>query len=250
MVFQIQNQSEDFSCIRVGLLLFLVLGLMVGCSSRHQTKVNSEQFSGKTKIVELEETPIEDTLIKPISSLENEKIELPPKPSLPVQPVSVEEPELESSEVPSSEPNGDLYASSGEGSTEVAIPQSTSISELAKPSDLENLPYTLSDIFFDYDQYVLQTNDLSALETNAKVLLGRYPKKKILIQGHCDERGTEEYNMALGVRRAQTVKDYLADLGVPPENMQVLSYGKEKPFCTQHSWNCWKHNRRSHFVFQ
>ena len=145
-----------------------------------------------------------------------------------------------------------MYASSGQASppVSVTIPQSSPVPELAKPNDLQNLPFVLSDIFFDYDQYTLHKRDIEVLETNAHVLLGRYPKKKILIQGHCDERGTEEYNLALGVRRAQAVKDYLVDLGVPSEKLQVLSYGKEKPFCTQHSWNCWKHNRRSHFVFQ
>ena len=69
-----------------------------------------------------------------------------------------------------------------------------------------------------------------------------------MIQGHCDERGTREYNLVLGERRAMAVKKYLTDLGVPEENMQVISYGKEKPFCLEHSKKCWQKNRRSHFV--
>jgi len=191
-----------------------------------------------------------------IAQLEETSLEAP----LPILPVAKPEATLsQSSEVESqggqadaSENASDLYASSGEGSREplASIPQSAPISDLAKPDDLEGVPYILSDVFFDYDQYTLRPNDLSELQTNAKILLGRYPKKKILIQGHSDERGTEEYNFALGVRRAQAVKDYLSDLGVPPENMQVLSFGKTKPFCSQHSLNCWKKNRRSHFVFQ
>jgi peptidoglycan-associated lipoprotein len=114
--------------------------------------------------------------------------------------------------------------------------------------DLSNVPRTVTDIFFDYDQYRIRQDAITVLETNAKVLIGRYPDKKVVIQGHCDERGTREYNLILGERRALAVKNYLIDLGVPEKNMQVISYGKEKPFCIEHSKKCWQKNRRSHFV--
>jgi peptidoglycan-associated lipoprotein len=117
-----------------------------------------------------------------------------------------------------------------------------------EPVDLSKIPRTVTDIFFDYDQYRIRQDAITILETNAKVLIGRYPDKKVVIQGHCDERGTREYNLILGERRALAVKNYLIDLGVPEKNMQVISYGKEKPFCIEHSKKCWQKNRRSHFV--
>ncbi len=231
-------------------LLVICVSLLVGCGSRLNTRVNSIAQDTEPKVALLEETPMETpaTIMVPHAlenenpSMANQAVNFDPDESLsnqPAEPFSVG-------------PQGDVFASSGKASEPIAvtIPKSTPIPSLAKPSDTQGLPFTLSDIFFDYDQYMLQEGDRKTLEMNAQVLLGRYAKKKVLIQGHCDERGTEEYNLALGVRRAQAVKDYLVDLGVPPENVGVLSYGKEKPFCTQHSWNCWKHNRRSHFVFQ
>ncbi|WP_447971170.1 OmpA family protein [Nitrospira sp. M1] len=234
------QRSDVPSSIRLGVLMLSLLLLVVGCSSRQHTRVNSVSPLSDTASAQLEETSIEAPL--PILPIEKPKDEL------------VQSQEAEDQLLPLDAPAdlSDVFASSGEGSREplTSLPQSAPISELAKPDDLKGIPYGLSDIFFDYDQYILRGHDLSALETNAKVLLGRYPEKKVLIQGHCDERGTEEYNLVLGVRRAQAVKDYLADLGVPPENMQVLSYGKSKPFCSQHSAKCWKDNRRSHFVFQ
>ncbi|GJL56497.1 MAG: hypothetical protein NPIRA02_36290 [Nitrospirales bacterium] len=237
------RSSESFSS-RLGMLVVSLLSIIVvtGCSSHQHTRVNSVSPDRGAASAQLEEAAIVDSLpILPVVTPEDDS----------GQP---QEQEDEGQVRPPDEAGdvGDLFASSGEGLREpvASLPQSAPISDLAKPDDLEGIPYTLSDIFFDYDQYILRGHDLSALETNAKVLLGRYPKKKLLIQGHCDERGTEEYNLVLGVRRAQAVKDYLADLGVPPENMQVLSYGKSKPFCSEHSPTCWKHNRRSHFVFQ
>lgn len=249
----LMNLGIWHTCVRLihpALLLSCVLALMVGCSSRQHARVQSDLPNSKAKIAQLEETPLEASpeIMVPLN------IQAKPSPSSngPIESAPKVDPTHDLSEPSSSGPNGDVFASSGQASPplSITIPQSTPVPALAKPSSTQGLPFTLSDIFFDYDQYTLHQEDTGILATNAQVLLGRYPKKKILIQGHCDERGTEEYNMALGVRRAQAVKDYLVDLGVPSEKMQVLSYGKEKPFCTQHSWNCWKHNRRSHFVFQ
>lgn len=85
------------------------------------------------------------------------------------------------------------------------------------------------------------------MEENAKVLRTN-DGQRIVIEGHCDERGTLAYNLILGERRAQSVKRYLENLGVPGSQMQILSYGKERPFCTDHSEACWQSNRRAHFV--
>jgi peptidoglycan-associated lipoprotein len=86
----------------------------------------------------------------------------------------------------------------------------------------------------------------SVLEANAGVLKSQ-SGEKILLEGHCDERGTGAYNLVLGERRAKAAAQYLRDLGVPSSQMQITSYGKERPFCTEHSEACWQSNRRAHF---
>ncbi|MFN3682023.1 MAG: peptidoglycan-associated lipoprotein Pal [Nitrospira sp.] len=104
----------------------------------------------------------------------------------------------------------------------------------------------LADIYFDYDQYVLRGDARSVLEANAAYLKMR-PNQAVLIEGHCDERGTSAYNLVLGERRAAAAKRYLQDLGVAPSRITIASYGKERPFCTEHSEACWQSNRRAHF---
>jgi len=107
----------------------------------------------------------------------------------------------------------------------------------------------LSDILFDYDQYLLTEEAQRILQKNAEWLRSR-PRARILIEGHCDERGTVEYNLALGERRAQSVKDYLSNLGISSDRISTISYGKEKPFVAGHSEESWAQNRRAHFLFQ
>ena len=104
----------------------------------------------------------------------------------------------------------------------------------------------LSDIFFDFDRFVIRDDARSGLDADAGVLNSQ-SGEKVLIEGHCDERGTSAYNLVLGERRAQATAQYLRDLGVPSSQMQTTSYGKERPFCTEHSEACWQSNRRAHF---
>jgi peptidoglycan-associated lipoprotein len=104
----------------------------------------------------------------------------------------------------------------------------------------------LSDIFFDFDRFVIRNDAQSVLEANAGVLKSQ-SGEKILLEGHCDERGTGAYNLVLGERRAKAAAQYLRDLGVPSSQIQITSYGKERPFCTEHSEACWQSNRRAHF---
>ena len=108
-------------------------------------------------------------------------------------------------------------------------------------------PLALVDVYFDYDQFVIRNDARAVLEANARSLKAENGRK-LLIEGYCDERGTVEYNLVLGERRAQTAKQYLQDLGVPSSRIQITSYGKEKPFCLDHSEACWQSNRRAHFV--
>jgi peptidoglycan-associated lipoprotein len=113
-------------------------------------------------------------------------------------------------------------------------------------SDLNKKGY-LKDAFFDYDQSDLRDDARSALSANAE-WLKRYPSIQILIEGHCDERGTSAYNLALGDRRANAARDYLDSLGVAASRVRTVSYGKERPFCSESTEDCWQQNRRGHFV--
>ena len=105
----------------------------------------------------------------------------------------------------------------------------------------------ISDVYFDFDRYEIKSDERAALEKSARVL--KEDKKiKILIEGHADERGSSEYNIALGERRADAAKKYLVNLGVDSRRMSTVSYGKEKPFCFDSTEECWQENRRAHFV--
>ena len=108
---------------------------------------------------------------------------------------------------------------------------------------------SLEDVFFDYDRFTLRSDAKPALEANAASLKSDL-KLKILIEGHCDERGTGEYNLVLGEKRARAARQYLQDLGIETSRVQITSLGKERPFCTEHNPACWQKNRRAHFVTQ
>ncbi|HEX9670785.1 MAG TPA: peptidoglycan-associated lipoprotein Pal [Thermoanaerobaculia bacterium] len=103
------------------------------------------------------------------------------------------------------------------------------------------------DVFFDYDQSSLSDETREKLARNADLLRGQ-PQFSLTIEGHCDERGTNEYNLALGEQRANAVRDYLASLGVGGDRMRTISYGEERPVCTESDESCWSQNRRAHMV--
>jgi peptidoglycan-associated lipoprotein len=107
----------------------------------------------------------------------------------------------------------------------------------------------VGDVFFDFDQYAIRKDARPVLDGNAKWLRGE-PGKSVLIEGHCDERGTLAYNLVLGEKRARATKRYLEDLGIPVSRMQTTSYGEVRPFCKDHNEGCWQQNRRAHFVLQ
>jgi len=100
-------------------------------------------------------------------------------------------------------------------------------------------------VFFDFDSYTLREDARTALDANAKVLRDN-PSVVITIEGHADERGTAEYNLALGERRAQAARDYLTAAGIPIARIQIISYGKERPFDPGHDDSAWSQNRRAH----
>ena len=116
-----------------------------------------------------------------------------------------------------------------------------------KTADQLNREGVLADVFFDLDASTIRTDARAALTANA-TYLKRWTSVRFNIEGHCDERGTAEYNLGLGDRRANAVKAYLVELGVPADRITVVSKGKETPFCSEHNEACWQQNRRGHFV--
>jgi len=214
----------------VGILLLSVL-MAFGCSAFHEVSV----VSHGEEVAELEKpvpaptsgvASVSPAVVSDFPQLEPEA-EIVPPPVTPGKSIPIT-PRVGS---PSAKDSGvnDFFAQSAEDSV---------------------LPWTLQDVFFDYDRMAIRKDAIPILEQNAKVLLRRYPNREILIQGHCDERGTEEYNLILGERRARAVKNYLIDLGVKASQMRVLSLGKSQPFCPQRSYVCFGLNRRAHFVLK
>jgi peptidoglycan-associated lipoprotein len=104
----------------------------------------------------------------------------------------------------------------------------------------------LNDIHFDFDKYDIRPDDAKVLDTNAAWLKGN--NTLVLVEGHCDERGTNEYNLALGERRAKATMNYLVSRGVQAARVTIISYGEERPVCTEHNTACWAKNRRAHFL--
>lgn len=107
----------------------------------------------------------------------------------------------------------------------------------------------LKEIYFDYDKYELRADSRETLKINAAWLKAN-PSARAEIEGHCDERGTNEYNLALGAKRAQVARDYLVTLGIPTQRLSTISYGKELPVCRESKEACWQKNRRDRFVVQ
>jgi peptidoglycan-associated lipoprotein len=116
-------------------------------------------------------------------------------------------------------------------------------------SDAEIFNRDIKDAFFDYDQYSIRKDAQDALQSDARMLNER-PNIRITIEGHCDERGSEKYNIALGDRRANAAKEYLTRQGVNSSRIDSISYGKERNFCEEHNEGCWQLNRRAHLVMR
>ena len=115
--------------------------------------------------------------------------------------------------------------------------------------DIQEIDTTpeVEDVFFDFDKYNLSTESKRTLERNATEMK-RSNKATLVIEGHCDERGTKSYNLALGEKRAKAAKNYLVSLGVSSSRLTTISYGKERPFSSGHSEDSWAKNRRAHMV--
>ena len=123
--------------------------------------------------------------------------------------------------------------------------------DVATRARIDQLLAKIEDAYFDYNRAGLRPDAVKALEgdsTELRDILKGYPDYKLTIQGYCDERGSAEYNIALGDKRAQAAKDYLVQVGIPSGQLGVVSYGKEKQLCEEQDEACWQKNRRIHIV--
>ncbi|MHB8797434.1 MAG: peptidoglycan-associated lipoprotein Pal [Thermoanaerobaculia bacterium] len=130
----------------------------------------------------------------------------------------------------------------------IAAPVAEPVAE-ALPADLEELNKKgyLKDIFYDYDLYDVRADQRDVMAANAE-WLKKWPTVKVQVEGHCDERGSSKYNMALGDKRANAARDYLVSLGIDANRITTLSYGEERPFVEGQTEDAWSQNRRAHFV--
>jgi peptidoglycan-associated lipoprotein len=126
-----------------------------------------------------------------------------------------------------------------------AAPATAAPATPPRPSEFRETE-NLKDVYFDFDKYDIRAGDARILDANAAWL--KTNNDLVLIEGHCDERGTNEYNLALGERRAKATMNYLVGQGVQANRITIISYGKERPVCNEHNEACWAKNRRSHFL--
>jgi peptidoglycan-associated lipoprotein len=123
--------------------------------------------------------------------------------------------------------------------------------DAATRARIDQLLARIEDAYFDYNQHTLRPDAIKALQadsTELRDIIVQYPNYKLTIEGHCDERGSEAFNLALGDARAKAAKDYLVQVGISPTQLAVVSYGKDKPICDEHDEACWQKNRRIHIV--
>jgi len=116
---------------------------------------------------------------------------------------------------------------------------------------IDTLLARISDAYFDYDKHSLRPDAVKTLEADSielRDILKQYPDYKLVIEGHADERGSDEYNLGLGDARAKSAKEYLIQVGIPGPQLSIVSYGKERPVCTDHEETCWQKNRRVHII--
>lgn len=121
------------------------------------------------------------------------------------------------------------------------------LSETTSPTDADLFSKNVKDVFFDYDKSNIRSNEVLATQEDGS-FLQQHPTIKVLVEGHCDDRGSDEYNIALGASRAESVRQSLLQQGISADRIKTISYGKEKPFCSQDNEACWQQNRVGHLA--
>lgn len=236
-VFLVMPRALSFLAYATALLI------LVGCAGRKVSTAAEDQ----SMVTPLPSKQVAESPTPAPSKSEEAKVEAEP-----ITPPSAGAP-------PSATPHEEAPAPQEEAKVEAEpiappsaapTPQEVAKAEPAPPAVSPSLgeppsPF-VSDVFFDYDRAVIRSDAVPILEENGR-WLKMNNRRSLTIAGHCDERGTLEYNLVLGEKRARAVKQYLHDLGVPAEQIRIVSYGKEKPFCQGHNMECWQQNRRAHF---
>lgn len=218
------NQSRTLklalACLCIG-----IFGTTVGCAKRAVSSAGEQQSpAGAAKAAPVE-TIVPDKIVT-----------FPDRQPAPAPPHPVDSSSIAASGREQSAPESGPHQAA-------AQPESP-----AGAAALETEP-VLTDIFFDLDRYTIRADARSVLDTNALVI-NNLSGKSVVIEGHCDERGTQAYNLILGEKRAKSTKHYLEDLGIPAAKLKIVSYGEIRPLCHQHEERCWQKNRRAHFTVQ
>lgn len=220
---------------------FLLLVVSAGCESTGRTVgISTSEKSSSKKVVQ---PIVEDEVVQEPIFVEPEEVPLPSDPV--IQPQELEQALAEDQ----TEAQSDTVLQ--ENSPEqkeivVPAPSQSQTAATVKPIQLK----TLQDIHFAFDEATILPSVKLILEANAGLLRTRYKNRNLLVEGHCDQRGSVEYNLVLGARRAQAVKTYLVGLGIYQSRVRIVSYGKERSVCSQANERCWQRNRRVHFVLQ
>jgi peptidoglycan-associated lipoprotein len=218
------------------------LGLLTACAGRNiTTSVEDQTFVPSRPTQAIAPSP-EEPKPMPIASTAPEPPLAEPQAVMPVAALPAIEPaNADVSPGPSSEE--ERIAAPVIATAPPGVPQLPP----APPPTIHTI--ALSDVYFDFDQFLIRRDATDALQANA-TRLKTDAALHVLIEGHCDERGSVAYNLVLGERRAKAVKQYLQDLGIPASQLTITSYGKDRPFCTEHSEACYQSNRRAHFSGQ
>jgi peptidoglycan-associated lipoprotein len=143
--------------------------------------------------------------------------------------------------------NGPGGTATATASVSVSAPEAPAPAPAPQPGLSELFDQNVKDAFFDFNKSDIRADARNALTKDAEFLRS-YSQIRVTIEGHCDERGSTEYNLGLGERRAQAAKNYLISLGIQAGRIDTVSWGKERPFCSEHTEDCWQANRRAHFV--
>lgn len=259
--------SQVLQVLKMSMVCGSVIGLLTGCSSRLETtmvsgsdapKVPVAQLEPERMVVEEEEVvaqPIREVIIPPVPAIDI-PVEEPARPVIrrelgPEIFATSKTPDVPSEISSSFEPSpAPVPPTRDDQASPVQVakvmPQEPEKVEITT----ETLKEALSDIYFDYDRFSIREDAASLLKANARLLTAELAEKNIVIEGHCDERGTRSYNMVLGEARANAAKTFLEHLGIEADKLQVVTYGKDKPFCMEQTEECWQENRRGHFVIK